>query len=260
MVDAHQRRRPARRSPAARCAPSQVVAVRMHRPVGQHRAGRRRRPAGRRLHHVDGQPRRAVTSGTIIGGPVAGLRARSRCRHGCARPAARRRRRRRPDRPHAATSQHDEPEVAERPRAGTSSRSTTSRCGFTGVAAASHASMTAAWLTDNRAPRPLAYDDELVRRAGVDAAKLPPLRRPVRSSAPCAPTSPPTSACPPACRSSPATPDLHSAACRRRRRPRLRDAHGDQHDLVDQLRRCRSRRPTSSTDRERPRRRRAAAT
>ena len=46
---------------------------------------------------------------------------------------------------------------------------------FTGVAAATHASMTAAWLTDNRRLDLLAYDDDLVRRAGVDAAKLPPL-------------------------------------------------------------------------------------
>jgi xylulokinase len=46
---------------------------------------------------------------------------------------------------------------------------------FTGVAAASHASMTASWLTDNRHLDVLAYDDDLVRRAGVDGDKLPPL-------------------------------------------------------------------------------------
>jgi xylulokinase len=46
---------------------------------------------------------------------------------------------------------------------------------FTGVPAASHASMTAAWLTDNRRLDLLAYDDDLVRRAGVDGSKLPPL-------------------------------------------------------------------------------------
>ncbi|WP_396447485.1 FGGY-family carbohydrate kinase [Actinomadura sp.] len=46
---------------------------------------------------------------------------------------------------------------------------------MTGVAAATHASMTAAWLTDNRRPDVLAYDAGLVRRAGIDAAKLPPL-------------------------------------------------------------------------------------
>ncbi len=46
---------------------------------------------------------------------------------------------------------------------------------FSGVAAASHASMTGAWLTDNRKLDVLRYDDELVRLAGVDASKLPPL-------------------------------------------------------------------------------------
>lgn len=46
---------------------------------------------------------------------------------------------------------------------------------FTGVAAASPMSMTAAWLTDNRDLSILAYDPVLVRLAGVDASKLPPL-------------------------------------------------------------------------------------
>ena len=46
---------------------------------------------------------------------------------------------------------------------------------FTGVAAASPASMTAAWLTDNRHLDRLAYDPVLVRRVGLDGDKLPPL-------------------------------------------------------------------------------------
>ena len=46
---------------------------------------------------------------------------------------------------------------------------------FTGIPAASHASMTAAWLTDNRQLGTLAYDDDLVRLSTVDASKLPPL-------------------------------------------------------------------------------------
>jgi xylulokinase len=46
---------------------------------------------------------------------------------------------------------------------------------FTGVAAASHASMTAAWLTDNRHLDRLEYHPALVRAAGVDPSKLPPL-------------------------------------------------------------------------------------
>ncbi|NKZ03862.1 xylulokinase [Actinomadura latina] len=47
---------------------------------------------------------------------------------------------------------------------------------MTGVAAATHASMTAAWLTDNRRPDVPRYDTGLARRAGVDIGKLPPLR------------------------------------------------------------------------------------
>ena len=46
---------------------------------------------------------------------------------------------------------------------------------FTGKAAASHASMSAAWLTDNRHLDRLEYDGALVRRLGLDPAKLPPL-------------------------------------------------------------------------------------
>lgn len=47
---------------------------------------------------------------------------------------------------------------------------------FTGVAAASPMSMTAAWLTDNRHPEVVEYDDLLVDRAGVPRDKLPPLQ------------------------------------------------------------------------------------
>lgn len=47
---------------------------------------------------------------------------------------------------------------------------------FTRVAAASPMSMTAAWLTDNRHPEVVAYDDVLVARAGVARDKLPPLQ------------------------------------------------------------------------------------
>jgi xylulokinase len=46
---------------------------------------------------------------------------------------------------------------------------------FTGVASATHASMTASWLTDMRRLDVMEYDADLVARAGVDASKLPPL-------------------------------------------------------------------------------------
>jgi xylulokinase len=47
---------------------------------------------------------------------------------------------------------------------------------FTGEAVATPASMTGAWLTDNRDLATLVYDDTLVKLAGIDPSKLPPLR------------------------------------------------------------------------------------
>jgi len=46
---------------------------------------------------------------------------------------------------------------------------------FTGRAAATPASMTASWLTDNRIGREHGYDEELVARSRRDPRKLPPL-------------------------------------------------------------------------------------
>lgn len=46
---------------------------------------------------------------------------------------------------------------------------------FTGRAAATHMSMTGAWLTDNRVLDQLRYDPVLVKRSGVAGDKLPPL-------------------------------------------------------------------------------------
>lgn len=47
---------------------------------------------------------------------------------------------------------------------------------FTGVAAASRASMTGSWLTDNRDLGVDRYDPVLLRYAGTDGSRLPPLR------------------------------------------------------------------------------------
>jgi xylulokinase len=47
---------------------------------------------------------------------------------------------------------------------------------FTGEAIATHASMTGAWLTDNRDLANLNYDRKLLELSGVDETKLPPLR------------------------------------------------------------------------------------
>ena len=84
---------------------------------------------------------------------------------------------------------------------------------FTGTAAASHASMAGAWLTDNRRLEVLDYDRVLVGRSGVDPARLPPLRgsgtvigtvRPEVADGLGLPRGVPVVA---------GTPDLHSAAC-----------------------------------------------
>jgi xylulokinase len=48
---------------------------------------------------------------------------------------------------------------------------------FTGVAAATPASMAGAWLTDNRRPGHEAYDSQLIGLSGLPTAKLPPLIR-----------------------------------------------------------------------------------
>lgn len=70
---------------------------------------------------------------------------------------------------------HDEPEVARAARWYLEPADyLTMR--FTGEASASHATMIASWLTDNRRQDVLAYDPTLVRMAGVAASKLPPLR------------------------------------------------------------------------------------
>jgi xylulokinase len=83
---------------------------------------------------------------------------------------------------------------------------------FTGVPAASHASMTGAWLTDNRTLTTLAYDDVLVRLAGVDGSRLPPL---VPTGSVVGPVLPEVAAelgMPPSAVAVTGLPDLHSAA------------------------------------------------
>jgi xylulokinase len=77
---------------------------------------------------------------------------------------------------HMLHLEHDRPEVAARARWYLEPVDyLTMR--FTGVAAATAMSMTAAWLTDNRDLSRLAYDETLVGLAGVNADRLPPLVR-----------------------------------------------------------------------------------
>lgn len=84
---------------------------------------------------------------------------------------------------------------------------------FTGIPAASHASMTAAWLTDNRALDRMAYDDELVKLSGVDPAKLPPLVPTGSVIGPVADDVAQEIGLPAGVQVVTGTPDLHSAAC-----------------------------------------------
>ena len=209
-------RRPATCPAAARCRTPRsggelivdAAPARARRRRGRRRRGRRgelhrrsgrapcrstRRAAGRRLRHVEdtrgGAPRapRHRRAGRR-------LRAAARCATGSGAPAARRRRPATIRSATCSTSQHDEPEVARAARWYLEPVDyLTMR--FTGVAAATHASMIAAWLTDNRAPRParlrLRPRARGRRRRGQAAAaaadRLGRRRR-------CAPTSPPRSA------------------------------------------------------------------
>jgi xylulokinase len=75
---------------------------------------------------------------------------------------------------HMLYLQHDAPAIAGAARWFLEPVDYLSMC-FTGRAAASRASMMGAWLTDNRNLAVLDYDDTLVRLAGVDRSKLPPL-------------------------------------------------------------------------------------
>ena len=83
---------------------------------------------------------------------------------------------------------------------------------FTGRPAATHASMSGAWLTDNRRLDRLEYDPALIRRAGIDPAKLPPL---VETGAVVGPVRPEVAAelgVAAGARVVTGSPDLHSAA------------------------------------------------
>jgi len=112
---------------------------------------------------------------------------------------------------HMLFLQHDQPEVVARARWLLEPVDyLTMR--FTGVPAASHASMTGAWLTDNRSLATLAYDDVLVRATGVDASRLPPL---VATGSVVGTLSPSVAAdlgLPPTAVAVTGLPDLHSAA------------------------------------------------
>jgi len=84
---------------------------------------------------------------------------------------------------------------------------------FTGVAAASHASMIAGWLTDNRRLDRLEYDEALLALSGVDATKLAPLVPTGSVVGTVLPDVARALGIPDAARVVTGVPDLHSAAC-----------------------------------------------
>lgn len=129
------------------------------------------RPVGSCVMWMD--TRGAPYSRKVIGGRLLGYRGRalaSWLRRNGGIPA------RAGDDPvgHMLHLQHDQPAVAAAARWFLEPVDYLSMC-FTGRAVASRASMLAAWLTDNRDLTVLDYDDTLVRLAGVDRSKLPPL-------------------------------------------------------------------------------------
>jgi xylulokinase len=83
---------------------------------------------------------------------------------------------------------------------------------FTGRAAATHASMSGAWLTDNRHLDRLEYDASLVRRAGIDGAKLPRLVETGSLVGPVLPEVASELGIDPGAQVVTGSPDLHSAA------------------------------------------------
>jgi xylulokinase len=86
---------------------------------------------------------------------------------------------------------------------------------FTGLASASHASMTAAWLTDNRRLDVLAYDPVLLDLAGLEtiSSKLPPLYPTGSVIGPVAHAVAARLGLPAGVQVVTSLPDLHTAAC-----------------------------------------------
>ena len=210
IVDA-ARQRAGRRAWSARAGRG----GRVHRPVGEHRPGRRRR-ACRSATACCGMDTRG-------GRPHAEAHRRAAWPGYAPRalatldPPHRRRavdHRGRPDRPHALPRARASPR-SQRPARWYLEPVDYLSMRFTGVAAASHASMAGAWLTDNRRPRPPRLRPRAGRRSGgVDAREAAAARgHRLGRRARCCPRWPPSSASPPASQVVVAgTPDLHSAA------------------------------------------------
>ncbi|MGO8877022.1 MAG: xylulokinase [Acidimicrobiales bacterium] len=109
---------------------------------------------------------------------------------------------------------HEEPEVVRRARWFLEPIDYLSMR-FTGLAAASHASMTAAWLTDNRRLDLLEYDPILLGLAGLQpiSSKLPPLHATGSVIGTVQPAVAADLGLPSGVRVVTAVPDLHTSAC-----------------------------------------------
>ena len=168
VSSAARRARPLRRGPGGEHRGRLV-----HRAVVEHRTGGPGWAAGRTLPHVARHPGRRP-------GPAGGRRDRSAAtpplalarwiRHSGGAPSTS------GADPigHMLFLEHAQPEVARAARWYLEPVDYLSMR-FTGVAAASPASMAGAWLTDNRRPDRLSYDPVLVKASGVPGQKLPPL-------------------------------------------------------------------------------------
>ncbi len=221
----------------------------VHRPVGQHRAGRRGRRAGRRLPALDGLAGRRPQAQEAL------RRSRSRATPRAAAahlgPPHRRRAvhdRRRPPRPPPLPRRTRSPRCCGGP-AGSWSRSTTCPCAS--PAWRRHARVDGRRLADRQPqPRPpRATTPTWWPRAGIDERQAPARSWPPARSVGAVLPEVAADARLPAGRPrrwSAGTPDLHTAALGLGRGPRPRGAPGAQHQLVGQLPGRRSRRPTSS--------------
>lgn len=113
---------------------------------------------------------------------------------------------------HILFIEHEQPEVAARTAFYLEPVDFLSMC-FTGLPRATHASMTGAWLTDNRHLDQLSYDPVLLKLAGIDSSKLPPLVATGSALGPIRPELADKLGLRPEVEVVTGTPDLHSAAC-----------------------------------------------
>ncbi len=123
---------------------------------------------------------------------------------------------------------------------------------FTGVAAASPASMAGAWLTDNRHPDRLEYDPVLIRSSGVPIGKLPPLLATGSAVGTVRPAVAAELGLGPGVTVLAGTPDLHSAAAGGRSRGGLPGPPGHLHHQLGELSLPREEDRSDPPDRHRP--------